>query len=81
MNSLINPKEQITQDGQLHPLKVTSLLYLKEALRREEYEQCGSILEAAKEFVDQKDVQTLIQEHIAFLKARDRKIVRNFRKP
>ena len=33
-----------------HPLKVTALLYLKEALFREQYEKCSEIVTLAKEF-------------------------------
>ena len=33
-----------------HPLKTTSLLYLKEALLKEQYEECAGIIATAKEF-------------------------------
>ena len=33
-----------------HPLKLTALLYLKEALVREQYEKCAEIVAIAKEF-------------------------------
>ena len=33
-----------------HPLKVTALWYLKEALVREQYEKCAEIVALAKEF-------------------------------
>ena len=33
-----------------HPVKVTALEYLKEALHTERYEDCWQILEVAKEF-------------------------------
>ena len=33
-----------------HPLKLTALLYLKEALKREQYEKCSEIVALAKEF-------------------------------
>ena len=33
-----------------HPLKITALLYLKEALIREQYEKCAEIVALAKEF-------------------------------
>ena len=33
-----------------HPLKLTALLYLKEALVREWYEQCAEIIALAREF-------------------------------
>ena len=33
-----------------HPVKLTALLYLKEALFREQYEKCSEIVTLAKEF-------------------------------
>lgn len=33
-----------------HPLKLTALLYLKEALRKEQYEKCAEIVALAQEF-------------------------------
>ena len=33
-----------------HPVKVTALWYLKEALVREQYEKCAEIVAVAKEF-------------------------------
>ena len=56
---LISPNEQ--KIGLVHPLKVTSLQYLKEALANEAYEQCAEVLVVAKELgVEQSDIQKLI---------------------
>ena len=33
-----------------HPLKMTALLYLKEALLKEQYEECAAIVATAREF-------------------------------
>jgi len=33
-----------------HPVKLTALLYLKEALLRENYEICAEVIATAKEF-------------------------------
>ncbi len=33
-----------------HPVKLTALLYLREALRKEQYEICGSLIGIAREF-------------------------------
>ena len=33
-----------------HPVKLTALLYLKEALLKENYEICAEVIAAAKEF-------------------------------
>ena len=36
--------------AELHPVAVTALLYLQEAVRAERYEVCAEIVAAAKEF-------------------------------
>lgn len=33
-----------------HPIKLTALLYLREALKKERYEQCADIIAVAEEF-------------------------------
>ncbi len=33
-----------------HPVRITALLYLKEALIREQYEKCTELIATAKEF-------------------------------
>lgn len=33
-----------------HPVRMTALLYLREALAQERYEDCGSIISIAREF-------------------------------
>ena len=33
-----------------HPVKLTALLYLKDALKQERYEECAGIIAIAKEF-------------------------------
>ena len=77
MNELFtNQKEQIHKDGLNQTLKTTSLQYLEEALSREAYEQCAEILKEARGLdIDQKEIEKLIGQHVAFLKARDRKVV------
>lgn len=46
-----------------HPVKLTALLYLKEALLRERYEECPGFIAVAKEFgaVD-FEVQDLLED-------------------
>ena len=74
MNSLVTSQNQVQQNGLSDVLKVTSLFYLKEALREEAYEQCAEILAAAKENgVARDEIQKVLEEHIVALKARDRK--------
>ncbi len=61
MGFLFNQKEEVmiktmpTTGGQRvrksrHPLKLTALLYLKEALARQQYEKCAEIVALAQEF-------------------------------
>ena len=46
-----------------HPVKLTALLYLKEALIREQYEKCAEIVEAAREFGAQPfEIQDLLED-------------------
>lgn len=45
------------------PLKLTALLYLKEALLKERYEHCPEIIAAAKEFgAEAYEVQDLLED-------------------
>ena len=46
-----------------HPLKLTALWYLKEALVREQYEKCGEFIAVAKEFgAAPYEVQDLLED-------------------
>ena len=46
-----------------HPLKLTALLYLKEALVREQYEKCPEIVALAQEFgAAPFEVQDLLED-------------------
>ena len=46
-----------------HPVKLTALLYLKEALRRERYEDCPEIIAVAKEFgAADFEIQDLLED-------------------
>ena len=46
-----------------HPLKLTALLYLKEALWKERYEICAEIVATAKEFGARAfEVQDLLED-------------------
>ncbi len=47
-----------------HPVKLTALFYLKEALVREQYEKCPEIIAIAKEFgAAPYEVQDLLEDH------------------
>ena len=46
-----------------HPVKLTALLYLKEALQRERYEICEGFIEVAQEFGAQDyEIQDLLED-------------------
>ncbi len=46
-----------------HPVKLTALLYLKEALRKEQYEICSDVIAVAKEFgATASEVQSLLED-------------------
>ena len=46
-----------------HPVKLTALFYLKEALRKEQYEKCSEIIAIAKEFgAAPYEVQDLLED-------------------
>ena len=61
-NALLNQEEVFGAD-QL--VKVTALLYLKEALVNQEYETCPDLVESAKKLgVDPGEISALIKGHL-----------------
>ena len=50
IKTMPNPGERKRILRSSHPVKLTALLYLKEALFREQYEKCPEIVAVAKEF-------------------------------
>jgi len=47
-------------------LKTTSLLYFKEALRHQQYEQCAELIRSAKRFgARQAEIGRVIAEHLS----------------
>ena len=47
----------------MHPVKLTALLYLKEALLNEAYEDCPLTIEVAREFGAQEfEIQNLLED-------------------
>ena len=57
-------KEQQAQ-GAESILKVTALLYLKEALLAQQYESCPGLIDAAKDLgVSQGEITDLISDHL-----------------
>ena len=46
-----------------HPVKMTALIYLREALLNEAYEDCPAAIEIAKEFGAQEfEIQNLLED-------------------
>ena len=46
-----------------HPVKLTALLYLKEALRKEQYEVCAEVIALAKEFgATASEIESLLED-------------------
>ncbi len=46
-----------------HPVKLTALIYLKQALLKEEYESCADLISIAKEFgAKDSEVQNLLED-------------------
>lgn len=46
-----------------HPVKLTALLYLKEALLNEEYENCAPAIEVAREFgAEDFEIRNLVED-------------------
>ena len=45
------------------PVKLTALLYLKEALLKERYEQCPTFIAVAKEFgAQEREIEELLED-------------------
>jgi len=45
------------------PVKLTALLYLREALLREQYEECAEFIATAKEFgANEFEIQNLLED-------------------
>ena len=67
INFAFNKKKEQTQTGD-EVLAVTALIYLKEALTNERYEECAEFVRAAKRFgATQSDIkQTLVEGARAF---------------
>jgi hypothetical protein len=72
MSNLFN-QTQIETDGLPQLIKTTSLQYLKDALVREDYEQCPELIQTAKNNgATKEEVQKEIQAFIANIKAKNR---------
>lgn len=64
-NTLFNGKKNKLRHTD-NTLKQTALLYLREALRKDEYEDCAELIKNAKRFgALQAEITQLIASHIA----------------
>lgn len=46
-----------------HPIKLTALIYLKEALAKQQYELCGDLVSVAREFgAKDFEIQDLLED-------------------
>ena len=46
-----------------HPVRLTALLYLKQALMKEQYEMCSDLIAIAREFgAKEVDIQNLLED-------------------
>ncbi len=49
--------------AQKHPVRLTALVYLSEALRSERYEECPEIVQVALEFgASQNEIRSLLED-------------------
>lgn len=54
---------RLTRELYRHPVKLTALLYLKEALLKERYEVCGTLIGVAREFgAAQFEIDDLLED-------------------
>jgi len=70
-NRIVNHGRKNNQDvnSRENMLKVTALLYLKEALYKERYEECPQLIEVAKRYgVEQDEIQKVISRHVLRLR-------------
>lgn len=70
-NRIVNHEKKTNQDenSRENLLKVTALLYLKEALYKEKYEECPELIAVAKRYgVEQTEIQKVISRHVLRLK-------------
>ena len=63
LKTIQNPGQQGRKEVFKHPVKLTALLYLKEALLKERYEECQAVIAVAKEFgAADFEIQDLLED-------------------
>lgn len=64
-NKILFNSKKIGNVNRNRALKLTSLLYLKEALIKQEYEQCAHIIKQAKKFgANQAEIKKIISSYL-----------------
>ena len=65
MKKMKAPKKVERRKNAFHPVKFTSLLYLGEALHREQFEECPVMINIAFEFgASPKEVEKIISDYV-----------------
>lgn len=64
---MLQVKQRTPENGRTavkkHPIKLTALLYLRDALKQEKYEQCAEIIAVAEEFGAKPfEIQDLLED-------------------
>lgn len=64
MKSLVRANRAVRAAARAkHPIVLTALLYLREALIREEYEKCRELIAVAEEFgAQEKEISYLLED-------------------
>lgn len=63
MDALNQKRKVVRRKAVWHPVKLTALVYLKEALQTEHYEVCADMISTAKEFgATDREVYNLLED-------------------
>lgn len=63
MDAIKNVSLPRSSRAQKHPVRLTALLYLSEALRAERYEECSGFVDVAREFgASESEIRSLLED-------------------
>ncbi len=69
MSSIICDVASKIRRNTQHPLKLTAMLYLKDAILRECYEECRDFIDIAQEFgADSEDIKRTLSDSLRLLR-------------
>ena len=75
-NFLLSNEKQNKPFNHDRILKATALLYLKEALFKEKYEDCAGLIQNAKDFgAEAQEISGLLTDHVLGVKAKNVKVI------